>query len=117
LPFILENSGHDVRWYTGSKYETKIRASGLLIIPLKKPLIFLLASQTRCFPERKNHRGLIAKLKFDIRHAFVLRGPEFYEDIREISESFPFDIMIADNCFTVIPFVKQLLGSRLSPLE
>jgi len=62
------------------------------------------------FPERKNQKGLIAKLKFDIRHAFVLRGPEFYEDIREINVSFPFDIMIADNCFTGIPFVKQLLG-------
>jgi len=39
-----------------------------------------------------------------------LRGSEFYEDIREINVSFPFDIMIADNCFTGIPFVKQLLG-------
>jgi hypothetical protein len=62
------------------------------------------------FPERKNYKGQIAKLKFDIRHAFVLRGPEFYENISEINESFPFDIMIADNCFTGIPFVRQLLG-------
>ena len=110
LAIHLRNSGHDVRWYTGSKYETKIKSLGLTYYPLKKAIDFSAGEPDQVFPERKNHRGLIAKLKFDIRHAFVLRGPEFYEDIREISESFPFDIMIADNCFTGIPFVKQLLG-------
>jgi UDP:flavonoid glycosyltransferase YjiC (YdhE family) len=40
----------------------------------------------------------------------VLRGPEYYRDIEEINRSFSFDIMIADNCFTGISFVKQLLG-------
>ncbi|HZJ59306.1 MAG TPA: glycosyltransferase, partial [Chitinophagaceae bacterium] len=110
LAIHLKNSGHDVRWYTGSKYETKIKGLGLTYYPLKKAIDFSAGEPDQVFPERKNHRGLIAKLKFDIRHAFVLRGPEFYEDIREISESFPFDILIADNCFTGIPFVRQLLG-------
>ena len=110
LAIHLKNSGHDVRWYTGSKYETKIKNLGFAYYPLKKAIDFSTGEPDQVFPERKNHKGLIAKLKFDIRHAFVLRGPEFYEDIRGISESFPFDIMIADNCFTGIPFVRQLLG-------
>lgn len=110
LAIHLTNSGHDVRWYTGSKYETKIKNLGIPYYPLKNAIDFSAGEPDQVFPERKNHKGLIAKLKFDIRHAFVLRGPEFYEDIREINESFPFDIMIADNCFTGIPFVRQLLG-------
>ena len=110
LAIHLKNSGHDVRWYTGSKYERKIKALGFTYYPLKKAIDFSTGEPDQVFPERKNQKGLIAKLKFDIRHAFVLRGPEFYEDIREINGSFPFDIMIADNCFTGIPFVKQLLG-------
>lgn len=109
LAIHLKNSGHDVRWYTGSKYETKIKNLGIPYYALKNAIDFSAGEPDQVFPERKNHKGLIAKLKFDIRHAFVLRGPEFYEDIREINESFPFDIMIADNCFTGIPFVRQLL--------
>lgn len=110
LALHLRNSGHDVRWYTGSKYEAKIKSLGFSYYPLKTAVDFSTGEPDQVFPDRKNHKGLIAKLKFDIRHAFVLRGPEFYEDIREINESFPFDIMIADNCFTGIPFVRQLLG-------
>ena len=110
LAIHLKNAGHDVRWYTGSKYERKIKKLGLTYYPLKNAIDFSTGEPDQVFPERKNHKGLIAKLKFDIRHAFVLRGPEFYEDISHINETFPFDIMIADNCFTGIPFVKQLLG-------
>src|SRR4030095_6122592 len=110
LAIHLKNSGHDVRWYTGSKYKEKIKNLGITYYPLKKAIDFSTGEPDQVFPERKNHKGLIAKLKFDIRHAFVLRGPEFYQDISEINESFPFDIMIADNCFTGVPFVRQLLG-------
>src|SRR4029079_9111821 len=110
LAIHLKNSGHDVRWYTGSKYEAKIKGLGLPYYPLKRAIDFSIGEPDQVFPERKNHKGLIAKLKFDIRHAFVLRGPEFYKDIRAINDSFPFDVMIADNCFTGIPFVRQLLG-------
>jgi len=110
LAIHLKNAGHDVRWYTGRKYEAKIKSLGLTYYPLKKALDFSIGEPDQVFPERKNHKGLLSKLKFDIRHAFVLRGPEFYEDIKEINESFPFDILIADNCFTGIPFVRQLLG-------
>jgi UDP:flavonoid glycosyltransferase YjiC (YdhE family) len=105
----LKQLGHDVRWYTGSRYEEKIKKLNIPYYPLKRAIDFSAGEPDLLFPDRKNHKSLIAKLKFDIRHAFVLRGPEFYQDIKEIDESFSFDIMIADNCFTGIPFVKQLL--------
>jgi UDP:flavonoid glycosyltransferase YjiC (YdhE family) len=46
LAIHLKNSGHDVRWYTGSKYETKIKKLGFTYYPL-------LESQTRYFPKEK----------------------------------------------------------------
>jgi len=110
LAIHLKRSGHDVRWYTGRKYEAKIKGLDVPYYPLIRAIDFSAGEPDQVFPERKNHKGLVAKLKFDIKHAFVLRGPEFYEDINEINESFPFDILIADNCFTGIPFVRQLLG-------
>jgi len=110
LAVHLKNLGHDVRWYTGRKYEHKLRQLGVSFYPLKRAIDFSVGEPDQIFPDRKNYKSQVAKLKFDIKHAFVLRGPEYYHDIEEINRSFSFDIMIADNCFTGIPFVKQLLG-------
>ena len=110
LAVHLKNLGHDVRWSTGSRYEEKITNLGIPYYPLRRAIDFSASEPDKLFPERKNYKGQVAKLKFDIRHAFVLRGPEYYEDIKEISRSFSFDLMIADNCFTGISFVRQLLG-------
>jgi len=40
---------------------------------------------------------------------FILRGPEFLQDVQEIHQTFPFDLLIADICFTGIPFIKEKL--------
>jgi len=109
LAVHLKNLGHDVRWYTGKKYQPKLEKLEIPFYPIKRAIDFSAGEPDQIFPERKFYKSQIAKLKFDIKHAFVLRGPEFYEDLREIESSFPFDILIADNCFTGIPYVKQLL--------
>ncbi|MER3470212.1 MAG: hypothetical protein C4330_02485 [Chitinophagaceae bacterium] len=59
------------------------------------------------FPERINHNSQIAKLRFDIINIFILRGPEYFEDVQEIYPEFPFELMIADAMFTAIPMVKE----------
>src|SRR5690606_1876397 len=107
---FLKEKGCDVRWYTSSKYQEKINKLDIEFYPLKKALDFGADPDIdKVFEERKNHKGQIAKLKFDIIHAFVLRGPEYYEDIQEIYHDFAFDIMIADIAFTGIAFVKDLM--------
>jgi UDP:flavonoid glycosyltransferase YjiC (YdhE family) len=109
LAVYLKELGHDVRWYTGRKYQDKIESLGIRFYSLKRAIDFSVGEPDETFPERKTHKTQVAKLRYDIKHAFVLRGPEYYEDISEINVSFPFDILIADNCFTGISFVKQLL--------
>jgi hypothetical protein len=47
---------------------------------------------------------------YDIINAFILRGPEYFEDIKEIKEEFDFDLMVADTAFTAVPFVKEKLN-------
>jgi len=109
LAVHLKKLGHDVRWYTGRKYQEKVEMLGIPFYPLKRAIDFSAGEPDQIFPERKLYKSQVAKLKFDIKHAFVLRGPEFYEDIKDIERSFPFDLLIADNCFTGIPFVRQSL--------
>ena len=75
----LKRQGHDVRWYTSKIYADKLR------------------------------RLQIARLKFDMINAFILRGPEYYADILEIYKTFRFDLLVADCAFTGIPFVKELI--------
>lgn len=84
---------------------------GLPFYGLRKALDFASDPDIdKVFPERKQHKGMVAKLSFDMIHAFILRGPEYYADLKSIQKEFPFDIMIADIAFTGIAFVKDLMN-------
>ena len=111
LAIHLKNLGCDVRWYTSRKYEGKIAKLDIPFYPLQKAMDFAVHNDIDAvFPERKQHKSQISKLKFDMVHAFILRAPEYYADIQDIHASFPFEIMIADVTFGGIPFVKELMN-------
>src|SRR5690606_18130751 len=59
------------------------------------------------FPRRKELKGMVAKLNYDLVNFFIDRAPEYYEDIKAIHHTFPFDLLIADCAFTAIAFVEQ----------
>jgi MGT family glycosyltransferase len=110
LAVHLLELGHDVRWYAGRKYAEKIERMGIGYYPFKKAVDPSLSGFEEAFPERTRLKSQISKLKFDLKHAFILRSPEFYEDLKEIYQTFPFDLLIADIAFTGIPFVKEKLN-------
>ena len=122
LAVHLKNLGCDVRWYTSKKYEAKIARLGIPFYELKKALDFAANPDIDAvFPERKKHKGQVAKLKFDMVHAFILRSPEYYADIQEIYEDFEFELMVADIAFGGIAFVKEkmnipVIGVNVFPL-
>lgn len=108
LAVHLKWLGCDVRWYTSSEYEPKITNLGIRHYPLKKAVD--VSKIEELFPERKNITGKIAKLKYDIINAFVLRAPEYYADLKDIYEEFPFDAVVADCLFTGIPFITDKMN-------
>lgn len=105
----LKKQGYDVRWYTSLSYRPKIESYGIPYYPLKRAMDFSSADPATLFPEREKYKSQVAKLNFDIIHVFVKQGPEFYEDIKEIHQHFPFELLIADVAFTGIPFVSDLM--------
>ncbi|MES2851014.1 MAG: glycosyltransferase, partial [Bacteroidota bacterium] len=109
LSVHLKNAGYDVRWYTGSHYAPKLEKLQIPHYPFVKAMEFTADNIKDVFPDREKAVSQIAKLKFDIINVFIKRGPEYYEDIKNIRDEFPFDLMIADCCFTGMPFVKHLL--------
>jgi UDP:flavonoid glycosyltransferase YjiC (YdhE family) len=110
LAIHLKQLGYDVRWYTSSSYAAKLNRLDIPHYSFKKAIDVTGSNIDEVFPERMKKNGQVAKMKFDMIHAFILRGPEYYADILDIYESFPFDLMIADNCFTGIPFVKEKMN-------
>lgn len=104
----LKSIGCDVRWYTSTRYAEKIKKLGIAFYGLKRALdVDTTADLEATFPERNKHKSQISKLKFDMINVFILRAPEYFEDILEIHEEFPFELMVADITFGAIPFVKE----------
>lgn len=107
----LKSIGCDVRWYTSTYYQEKIERLGIPFYPLKKAFDLAASKDPdQLFPDRKKYKGQLAKLKYDMVNVFVKRGPEYYEDIQEIRQEFPFELLVADITFAAIPMVKEHMG-------
>jgi UDP:flavonoid glycosyltransferase YjiC (YdhE family) len=109
LALALKEVGYDVRWYTQEKYAPKLAKLQIPHFPFRNALQFHDGNMDELFPQRAAIKNKISKINFDIQEIFVKRGPEYYEDLKEIYKVFPFDIMIADLGFTGIPFVRRLM--------
>jgi MGT family glycosyltransferase len=110
LAVYLKNQGHDVRWYAGRIHHKKLQQLSIPFFPFSKARDIDPGELDELFSERKKMSNLVKKLKFDLRNVFILRSKEFYEDIKEIDKSFPFDLLICDISFTGLPFVKEKMG-------
>lgn len=108
LAVHLKNMGCDVRWYTSTHYQEKIERMNIPFYGFKKAVDIGSHNDIETtFPDRKNHKSQIAKLKYDLIHVFILRSTEYFDDIREIRKEFCFEVMIADITFGAIPFVRE----------
>ena len=109
LAIYLKNAGADIRWYSSKTYTDKLARLGITHYPFRQAMEVESNNFDAAFPERVKRKSQVAKLRFDIIHAFILRAPEYYADIRDIHEEFPFELLVADCAFTGIPFVKELM--------
>jgi MGT family glycosyltransferase len=105
----LKSQGHDVRWYTSKMFEEKLKKLGIPFYPFKKALEVNQFTVNEIFPERKKLKAGVPQLKFDLKYFFIYRAPEYFEDIKEIKKSFPFDIFVCDAAFTAGKLVKEKL--------
>lgn len=110
LAVYLKSLGADVRWYSSKTYTDKLKKLQIKHYPFQKAIDVEDNNFDKFFPERTKHKSQLAKMKFDIIHAFILRGPEYYADIVSIYKEFRFDLMVADCVFPGIPFIKDLMG-------
>lgn len=105
----LKNQGHDVRWYTSKMFEQKLQRLGIIHYPFKKALEVNQFNVNEVFPQRKKLKAGVPQLKFDLKHLFIYRAAEYFEDIKEIKKEFQFDILVSDAAFTGAKLVKDKL--------
>jgi len=109
LAVYLKEQGCDVRWYTSSIFKKKLDRLDIPLYPLVKALEVTGSNLNKLFPERVEIDDPSEKVEFDMIHLLGDRGPEYFEDVIDIYETFKFDMMITDGAFSVIPFVKHKL--------
>ena len=106
----LQKMGCDIRWYTSNAYLPKLQKLDIPHFPLNRALDITGDKIDLIFADREKCKSQVSKLNFDFINLFILRGAEYFEDIKEIRQSFAFDLMVADMAFAAIPMVKEKLN-------
>ena len=107
--------GHEVRWYTGAKYRSKVEATGARFVGLSHARDYDDAQIDREFPGRANLRG-IAQLKFDMKHVFIDNAPGQLRDIQQIAQTFAPDVLFGEAGTFGGLFYSELSGVPLAVL-
>lgn len=110
LAVHLKKQGYDVRWYSGPSYAATIKKLSIPYYSFRKAREINQENLETVFPERQAIKGTVKRLRFDMEHIFLRRIPEFIEDLKEIHQSFPFDLVVCDVLFAASPFVGPLFG-------
>ncbi|TWV98975.1 glycosyltransferase family 1 protein [Chitinophaga pinensis] len=109
LAKYLQHAGCDVRWYASKCYTQLFHQLMIYNYPLKRANDINSRNINDMLPERKNISNEAARMNFDMLHYFILPATKYYEDIRDIRDIFPFDMVITDCMFSAGPIVRNKL--------
>jgi UDP:flavonoid glycosyltransferase YjiC (YdhE family) len=105
----LQANGHDVRWYTGSRYESKLAELGIPHFPFRRAVEHTPENLNELYPERAVLKGPRAA-SFDGEKVFASNVGNFFDDIRDLRADFPFDVLLEDGAVYVQRLVTEILG-------
>ncbi len=92
LAKYLISIGCDVRWYASKFFTERLDKLDIPYYLFNKAKEVDITRIDEAFPERKKIKGKVAKLNFDMINCFIMRAPEYYEDVKAIYDNeFRFD--------------------------
>lgn len=100
MPIVrsLLQRGHEVRWYTGRKFQSRIETLGAGFEPFRSAYDYDDHDYDAAFPGRGKLKGL-SQIKFDFTNIFMKQiGPQ-HRDLEAIQKSFRPDVLVADPTF------------------
>ncbi len=95
----LVQRGHDVRFYTGVKFKSKIEAAGAEYVAMTHAYDYDDAKLDTAFPERAKFSGL-AQVMFDFKQVFIKQMEGEAQDLRELFKTWTPDVVVSDPAFT-----------------
>ena len=105
----LRVAGHDVRFYTGPSYAQRLAALDVPHLPFTRASEVNGDNLAEHFPEIEKLKGP-KRIAFDLEKIFFGNTKAHFDDIREISEEFPFEALVADGAFYAAYLVAKRLG-------
>ncbi len=91
--------GHEVRFYTGSKFKAKVEATGAQYLAMTHAYDYDDVDLDKAFPPRAKADGL-KRIKFDFKHVFIEQMSGEAEDLRELFKTWTPDAVVSDPAFT-----------------
>jgi UDP:flavonoid glycosyltransferase YjiC (YdhE family) len=111
---ILVKAGHEVVFTSAQSFQARAESCGLRFISSPANNSEEMTNVNSCFPERNKIPVGPDRALFDFKHVFCDPIPAQYEGLLSILETFPADVILADNLFGgILPF---LLKQNVRPL-
>ncbi|WP_457965803.1 hypothetical protein M1E17_04765 [Arthrobacter sp. D1-29] len=105
----LKERGHNVAWYTGPVFAEKLGQLGIAHFPFRRAIEHRADNLNELYPERAKLKGPRA-IGFDGEKIFASNITNFFEDIKELQQDFPFDVVVADSSMFIQRLASRLLG-------
>lgn len=105
----LKGEGHDVGWYTGRTFAGRVDELGLRHYPFDRAIEHTADNLNELYPQRAKLKGPMA-IRFDGERIFASNVTNFFEDIRDVQQRFPFDVVVADNTMFIQRLLAVVLG-------
>ena len=106
----FQDRGHDVRWYSSTTYEEKLKKLGIKSYPYKKAQEVNSGNIHRLYPEASKMKGPKA-IKFSVEKIFLDNIENHYLDVKQIfEEEFEFDLLFCDAAFYALQIISEKMG-------
>jgi MGT family glycosyltransferase len=106
----LAERGHDVRFYTGPRYATKLAALGVPHFPFVRARDVNAENLVELFPEYPKLGHGPKAIEFALTQIFFSNLEAHLADLRALREEFAFDALLCDGAFYAGRLVAELLG-------
>jgi MGT family glycosyltransferase len=91
----LVERGHDVRWYAGAKFRSRVEGAGAEFVAYDKAYDYDDADYDAAFPGRSQLKGL-DQLRYDFLNLFIKQIEPQYHDLQAELARRPADVMVGD---------------------
>ncbi|HSL36306.1 MAG TPA: hypothetical protein VK883_05710, partial [Arthrobacter sp.] len=108
----LKDEGHEVGWYTGRTLAGRLDELGIPHFPFDRAIEHTGDNLNELYPQRAKLKGPMA-IRFDGERIFASNVTNFFEDIRDVHQRFPFDAVVMDSSMFIQRLVAVVLGKTV----